>query len=57
MCQISPLSLSRRKNAGPSGWLKWAGLAAALGYGARQPIEYPTPFEPTELIPFNNEAL
>jgi hypothetical protein len=32
-------------------------LAVCFGYDARRPVDHPTPFQPTELIPFNNEAL
>ncbi|KPF53310.1 hypothetical protein IP85_18745 [Rhizobium sp. AAP116] len=55
------------KMPGPSGWLErvgWngppdrpAGLAVCYGYDARQPGDHPTPFQPTELLPFENERL
>jgi hypothetical protein len=32
-------------------------LAVGCGYDARQPVDHPTPFEPTELIPFRDERL
>jgi hypothetical protein len=32
-------------------------LAVERGYDPRRPDKYPTPFEPTELIPFGNERL